>query len=307
MRILVTGSSGVVGRFLCAELVRLGHQVEKYDLRQRTDRRGRRSGSPQDIRDVAAMNTAASHVDGVIHLAAVSRCAPAEADPALAESVNVEGTRTVIEATRSGSRRRWMIFASSREVYGEPASVPVAEVEPVNPKSVYGRSKAAGEQLVETAFGANGGRAMILRLTNLYGSPTDYGDRVIPAFVRAALNGSVLEVRGPHQILDILHVSDAVRAITTAAAKLESSSSGVQLLNVGRGKGISLRTLADQVVSCAKSRSMIREVAPVGWSPSRFVADIRRARAVLGWKPTIPLRSGLLALAKAYQMAPGPF
>ena len=252
------------------------------------------------------MNTAASHVDGVIHLAAISRCAPAEADPALAESVNVEGTRTVVEATRSGSRRRWIIFASSREVYGEPVHVPVTEGEPVNPKSVYGRSKAVGERLVETAFAADGGRAMILRLTNLYGSPMDYGDRVIPAFVRAALNGSILEVRGPHQVLDVLHVSDAVRAITTAAAQLESSSGGVQVLNVGRGQGISLRALADQVISCAKSRSMIREVAPVGWSPSRFVADIHRARAVLGWKPTIPLRRGLLALANAYQMAPGP-
>jgi UDP-glucose 4-epimerase len=305
MHVLVTGSSGVLGQPLCDELRRLGHEVDEYDLLPSSSPTRKSVAPPRDIRDAGSLKAAIAQADGVIHLAAVSRCAPAEADPALARSVNVEGTRTVADSVHSANPNAWLILSSSREVYGEQTKLPVGEDAPVTPKNVYGRSKAAAEEAVIKALDGNGGRATILRLTNLYGNPADYRDRAIPAFMSAAQRGSDLEVRGPDQLLDVLHVSDAVHAVIQTIDHLESSAGGIDVFNIASGQGVSLLTIAQKVVACTKSDSRINEVAPVAWTPSRYVADISRARASLRWQPTVSLDEGLRTLARAYQDSPG--
>jgi nucleoside-diphosphate-sugar epimerase len=300
MRILVTGSSGLIGHALCEELLRLGHQVDEYDLRPPPRRVQDAPSAPRDIRDRAAIQAAVDRANGVIHLAAISRCAPAEADPALTESINVEGTRAVAGSVAARGSDAWMIFASSREVYGEPNSIPVRERDAVNPKSVYGHSKASAEGVMRAHFGSNQGRALILRLTNVYGSRWDYPDRVVPAFLQAALAGRPLEVRGAEHTLDLLHLSDAVRAIVASAALLRSDSGGSDVINVASGTGVTLRDLASEAISCTRSSSSIHEVDPASWAPSRFVADIHRAREKLGWEPRVPLGAGLNDMARLF-------
>lgn len=300
MRVLVTGSSGLVGRPLCAALRSRGDSTVEYDLREPPEHDGRMGFEPCDIRDMNALRAATENVDGVVHLAAVSRCAPAEADPGFAHEINVGGTRGLLECLRSNGRSVWLIFASSREVYGEATSIPVSEATPVRPKAVYGLTKAQGERDVSRFVEERQGSAAILRFTNLYGSPWDYPDRVIPAFVTRARQNQLLEVRGPQQVLDFLHVNDAVRAIVEVAARFHSNSKGLEVINIASGKGCTLRALADDVVRLTESRSSIREVEPMAWTPSKFVADISRARHNLGWEPTISLAAGLGDLSAAY-------
>ncbi|MCI4327576.1 MAG: NAD(P)-dependent oxidoreductase [Thermoplasmata archaeon] len=304
MRVLVTGSSGLLGRPLCEAFRARGDVVDEFDLAPRPDRTRPSSFRSRDIRDPNSLGAAVAQVDGVVHLAAISRCAPAEADPAMAREINVGGTHNVLEALRAARRPSWFVFASSREVYGEAITLPVTEMFPVRPKAVYGQTKADGEAEVRRAAESTPRPSTILRFSNLYGSRWDYADRVIPAFVSRARRNDPLEVRGPGQVLDFLDVRDAVGAILRAADRSTASGGGVEVVNVASGQPFTLRELADRVVRLTGSHSTVREVAPVAWTPSKFVADISRARSVLGWEPSIPLDQGLADLSAEYAAAP---
>jgi nucleoside-diphosphate-sugar epimerase len=297
----VTGSSGLLGRPLCDALRRNGHAVDEFDLQPRPGASRTARFVRQDVLDPVAIQSAVEGMDGVVHLAAVSRCAPAEAAPAEAERVNVGGTQSVLDALHRAGDPAWFILASSREVYGEVDRIPVDESFPVHPKAVYGRTKAGAEAVVRRAALEDPRAATVLRLTNLYGSPWDFADRVIPAFLSRARRDETLEVRGPSQVLDFLHVLDAVGAICAVTERPPAPGvETVRTLNIASGEPCTLRGLAERVVRVTASRSRIQEVAPAAWTPSKFVADISRARTELAWGPTISLDAGLADLATQF-------
>ena len=170
-RILVTGSSGLIGRALLGVLAEDGIDTVPYDL-----------AAGQDICDPAQVTRALVGCDGVIHLAAISRVAWGETDPDLCRHINVTGTEVLLQAVLAQPRAPWMVFASSREVYGDPDALPVAETAPMLPVNHYGRSKADGERLVLAAR-ANGLRSAIVRLSSVYGSVHDHPDRAVPSLL----------------------------------------------------------------------------------------------------------------------------
>ena len=90
-----------------------------------------------DVRDPRQVHAAVDGCGGVIHLAAVSRVATAQRDPGLCEATNVGGLSNVLQAAASSSRQPWVVFASSREVYGQPEQLPVREDSPLQPMNVY--------------------------------------------------------------------------------------------------------------------------------------------------------------------------
>lgn len=146
MRTLITGSSGLVGAEMAAALRALGHEVVDFDIaRMPAD------GLAEDIRNLDVLSDRMRGCDGIVHLAAVSRVAWGERDPELCHSVNVDGTRRVVDAALSQPRIPWLIFASSREVYGDPDVLPVTEDAPMIAANHYGRSKVEGERLVAAA------------------------------------------------------------------------------------------------------------------------------------------------------------
>ena len=108
--ILVTGSSGLIGRHLTAVLRDRGLEVRGFDIREALE---------QDTRRVDQLATAVKEVRGIVHLAAVSRVVWAEQQPILAESVNVEALRQILELISRKAEKPWIIFGSSREVYGD--------------------------------------------------------------------------------------------------------------------------------------------------------------------------------------------
>jgi UDP-glucose 4-epimerase len=294
-RILVTGSAGVVGRALSKVVRSAGYEVVGFDLR---DAEGRTTSNEpaHDVRDLAAIRKVTDELVGVIHLAAISRGAPAEADPALAGAVNVRGTWNVLEALRTANSPAWFILASSREVYGEPEVLPVGENHPTRPKGVYGRTKLEAERAVLAQCESSPRPFAILRFTNLYGDANDYPERVIPAFVQGALEGKPLEVRGPSNVLDFLHLRDAVSAIAATASRLSSGDPVPSPLNITSGEGITLADLAETIIQLTRSSSPVRTTQPVSWTPSGFVGDSAKAREFLGWHPTVSFDSGLRTL-----------
>lgn len=139
--IAITGSEGLIGRAVVSAFQTLGYRLRRFDLRLPVGHPGR-----GNVLDAGAVARLVADCDGVIHLAAVSRVVWGERDPELCWATNVDGLRNVLDATHRQPRRPWVIFASSREVYGQPSVLPASEETPREPVNIYGRSKVMGEE-----------------------------------------------------------------------------------------------------------------------------------------------------------------
>jgi nucleoside-diphosphate-sugar epimerase len=241
-----------------------------------------------------------SDVDGAIHLAAVSRVIWGERDPDGCWSTNVGGTRNVLEAARRAPRAPWVIFASSREVYGEPEALPATEDAPLRPVNMYGRTKVEGERLVEVARDA-GLRACTVRLSNVFGSVSDHADRVVPAFVRAALLDGELRIDGAEHTFDFTHTDDVARGIVRLADLLASGAPLLPPIHFVTGRPTTLGELARLVVQLAGTSATLRAALPRNFDVARFYGDSKRARRLLDWHPQVDLRDGLARLISAFR------
>jgi UDP-glucose 4-epimerase len=292
-KILVTGSAGLIGRRLVHRLHSDGYEVVGLDLCSRL------SAERGDVRDPPRIARALVGCQGVIHLAAVARVLEAAADPERCRSTNITGTRVVVQEAIRASACRWALFASSREVYGQPAQLPVTESAPTHPLNLYGRSKLVGERIVRRAE-RDGLAAGIVRLTNTYGSTNDHPDRVVPAFVRAAVSGAPIRVEGTGNRLDLLHVDDVVAGLVKLAARLASTGRSVPTVHLVSGTEVSIGDLARLCRSAAGTDSPIEIAQPRKGHVSHFVGDPTFSNQLLDWSPTVPLRDGVTRLVAAF-------
>jgi nucleoside-diphosphate-sugar epimerase len=297
-RILITGSRGLIGSALCAALRSAGHEAVGIDLRGRPSK-----GDHGDIRDTDLLDRRLEGCAGVVHLAAISRVAWGQRAPALCWETNVTATQRLLDAALSVARRPWLLFASSREVYGEPEQVPVDEDSPPRPINIYGRSKIEGERITLAAREA-GLTTAVVRFSNVYGSMRDHPDRVVPAFARGAALGGTLRVCGSETVLDFTHVEDAVRGIM---AVIEQLAANTRLLPVHlvTGTGTSLGELAALAQAVRGSRCKVLEAPAQSYDVSRFVGDPSRARALLGWQAQIDIAAGMARLVHDFASAAG--
>lgn len=292
-RILITGSAGLVGGALQRALVEHGFEVVGLDLRSSGASRG-------DVRDLEAVRRAVGGCDGIVHLAAVSRVLWGEQDPELCLSTNVGGLRNVLAAAAASKRRPWFVFASSREVYGQPELLPATEDAPLRPVNVYGRSKVEGERLVEAA-GRDGVRVGIIRLSNVYGSIDDHADRVVPAFARAAVEGAPLRVDGQEHTFDFTYIDDVTHGIEALVRLLLAGEVAPPPLHFVTGVPTTLGELAEAAIEIAASTSTVQLAPPRDFDVARFYGSPERARTLLGWSPIVPVRDGLTRLIDAYR------
>ncbi|MBK8219277.1 MAG: NAD(P)-dependent oxidoreductase [Myxococcales bacterium] len=290
-RILITGSSGLVGAALARALERRGTEVVRFDLRA--------SGSAHgDVRERGHVAKAVDDVSGVVHLAAVSRVVWGERDPETCWATNVDGTRYVLEEAERASRRPWVIFASSREVYGQPEVLPATEDSPLRPVNIYGRSKVEGERLVDAARD-KGLRACTIRLSNVFGSPADHADRVIPAFARGALSGGELRVEGQTHTFDFTFVDDVVRGIASLVGVLSAGAIPPAPIHFVSGRPTTLGDLAALTIRIAGSKATIAHAPARTYDVGHFFGDSTRARQLLDWQPHVHLHEGLERLLRA--------
>ncbi len=291
--ILITGSAGLVGRALRRELEAHAYHVVGFDRRARAVEEG-------DVRDAERVAVALQGVSGVVHLAAVSRVVWAERDPAACWSTNVEGLHNILTCARSLAVPPWIVFASSREVYGLPTSLPVSEDAPLRPVNVYGRSKLAGEELIRAAR-RDGLRACVVRLSNVYGSTLDHADRVVPAFARAAVAGSRLRVDGADHEFDFTHVEDVAAGLYTLVDCLVRGVETPPPIHFVSGTSTTLGRLARLAISLAKSASKVEPGPERSFDVARFRGSGARARALLGWTPRIGIEHGLGRLVEEFR------
>lgn len=283
--ILITGSNGLVGTSVRAALEARGARVVGMDLLGTHTERG-------DVRDAALVTAALGGCCGVVHLAAVSRVVWAERDPRGCWDTNVLGLRNVIDAAEGHEHRPWLIFASSREVYGQSDHLPASEDAPLRPVNAYGRSKVEGERIVCSAR-SRGLRAAIVRLSNVYGSTADHADRVIPAFARASVFGSPLRVEGNDHTFDFTHVDDTTNGIIRLIDLLSADRDAPPPIQLLTGQPTKLGELASLAVELAGRDAAITQEEPRSYDVSKFYGSPARARQLLDWTPRVALREGL--------------
>jgi len=280
MRVLITGGAGFLGSHLADALVRRGDEVVVLDNYRRgrpenlRDVRDRVSLVQGDVRDEADLAQCLPGTEVVFHLAAQSNVMGSLEDLDYSFSSNVTGTFNVLQACVANGVRR-IVFASSREVYGDPASLPVREDAPLAPKNPYGASKVAGEAYCKAWQRSYGIECQVLRFANLFG-PRDR-DRVIPLWLERAALGEDLQLYGGDQVLDFLWVGQAVDGLM-AAARCELDGP----VNVGSGRGIRLGDLAARILGLRPTTSRLSVQGSRSVEVSRFVADTTRMRQVLG-------------------------
>ena len=282
---LVTGGAGFMGSHLVDALVAAGDEITVLDNLYRgalanIDRHvltGDVRFIEGDIRDHGVILEAAAGVDIVYHLAAQSNVIGATGDTDYSFTTNVTGTYNVLKAAACTGVRR-LVFASSREVYGEPESIPVPEIAPLNAKNAYGASKIAAEAYCSAWQSTTGLECQVLRFANVYG-PRDR-DRVIPIWFERARCGQPLELYGGEQIIDFVWIGTAIQALLAAAG---SEPTGP--INVGNGTAFTLPHLARRILKETGSASELRVLPARQIEVVRFVADVGRMRRVLGVTP----------------------
>jgi UDP-glucose 4-epimerase len=303
LRVLVTGGVGFMGSNLVRALEAVGAHVgvvsHSWPPQPESEPSARDSVTffKGDIRDPAVVDEAVVGCDVIFHLAGKSGPVASNASPLEDLDVNSRGTLTLLDSCRRLNRDVKIVFPSSRLVYGSVAKLPVSELEPTSPLSIYGIHKLAAEQYLLLYQRLYGMRASILRITNPYGPfqrPEQNRYGIVNWFIHEAMHGHTLTVYGKgKQLRDYIHVDDAVDAMLTAG--LSPAADG-KIFNVGSGRGVSFVDMAEHIIRAARSGHLQHVDWPADAAlveTGDFVADTSLIATQLGWKARIPLESGV--------------
>jgi UDP-glucose 4-epimerase len=294
-KILITGSKGLIGHALKSQLQVSGFQVIEIDLRYPQNH-----SNHGDVRDLKRLEVLSQDCCGIVHLAGVSRVIAGEKNPELCWDMNVNGTHAVLTAALKSISRPWVIYASSREVYGQQTLLPVKESAPLLPVNVYAKSKIAAENAV-LEYRAQGLQAAILRFSNVYGSLNDYEDRVIPAFCRAAALGGTIRIDGNHNIFDFTYIEDVVDGIIRAIDALRQGNDDLPAIHFTTGKGTTLLEAAMLAKKSSNFNISFQEMPSRIFDVASFYGDPSFALEHLGWKATVMIEEGINRLVRLFE------
>ncbi|MFI7112843.1 NAD-dependent epimerase/dehydratase family protein [Nonomuraea sp. NPDC050227] len=300
MRVLVTGGAGFIGSNLVDRLLADGHEVVAVDDLSSGSRDNlvnaaesdRFSLHVLDVRDPAIIGLAAELRPEVIcHLAAQISVRRSVADPVHDARLNVEGTASVLTAAKEGTTRK-VVFASSVAVYGRPATIPVPDDAPTDPRSPYAASKLSAEIYLATFRALYGLEYTTLVLSNVYGprqSP-DGEAGVVSIFTDALLNGTPTVLYGDGtQTRDYVYVDDVVDGFVRACG----SEGNGRRFNLGTGIQTTDRRLHSLIADAAGAQDKPGFAQPrVGDLPAMAVDPVP-AHEGLRWEPRTDLPTGV--------------
>lgn len=302
MRILITGGSGFIGSHLVQSALKRGDTVIVFDRRK--------SGLMQELEasdkrnftvvlgevtdgNLVARTLRQHHPDSVVHLAAITGIGTCRELPRESFETNVWGTYSVAMACIGSGAR--LIFASSREVYGETKFAASREGDLLVPNNLYGVTKLLAEATVTWAAARQGLKHTILRFTNVYGPGGDkYGLQVL---VQQAVRGERIRILGGHQVMNLVFVDDAVRSILMC---LDNENAIGKTLNVGSPDTVEMESLVKKILELTGKKSDVqycplREGETIFFNPS-----LEEVNRVLGWRPQVDLKSGLQQTVEWY-------
>ena len=305
MNILITGSSGQIGTNLALALVDRGHQVLGLDKRPN-------SWSQRFPTQVVDLNvpsaTAAPLVeiarqfkpDVIVHLAAWAKVHQLVKDPAKAFE-NVAMNFVALEAARQTGAA--IVFGSSREVYGDVLRHVTDEsmTDFVIAESPYSASKIAGEAFFSSYARCYGVKTLVFRFSNVYGrfdNDLDRMERVIPLFVRKIWLEEPITVFGRDKMLDFTYVDDCINGIVAGIDALATGRVVDQTINLAYGQGHTLFDLVTLIELATGKQARATYAPSQTGEVTRYVADISKARSLLGYTPRTPLSRGIVEYVK---------
>lgn len=304
--VLVTGGAGFIGSHTVDRLLGSGCRVVVLDNFSSGQRANLAAwdGDPRleiveaDVADplepaLAALTRRLGRIERIVHLAAQTAVGRSLLDPFEDLRTNYLGTVQVLEyARRNGVRK--VVLASSSAVYGDDVALPAREDAPPRPLSPYGVDKLSGEHYLDYCRSVHGLAGTAFRFFNVYGPRQDPGSPysgVISIFARAALAGAPLVIYGDgEQSRDFVFVGDVAQAVAETAL---GGSAEAAVVNLGSGEETTINALARAIIELAGSDGPVRHEAPRPGDIYRSVADIDRARSLLGFCPAVGLGDGL--------------
>ena len=324
----VTGGAGFIGSNYVARLLERGERVTIYDNLSR-------AGAPRnlnwlqekfgekafelvvgDVRDAGQLVVSARSADIIVHLAGQVAVTTSVVKPREDFEINALGTFNVLEAARLNQRNPIFLYASTNKVYGGMDDVKVVEkgerweyeglpfgapeTQPLDFHSPYGCSKGTGDQYVRDYSRIYGLRSVVLRQSCIYG-PRQFGvedQGWVAWMIIAAVTGKPITIYGDgKQIRDLLHVYDLLDAYDAVIRNIDRVQGDV--FNLGGGSENTMSIWTEFGPRLEKLLGRTLPVARGDWRPGDqkvFVADVRKAQRLLGWKPKYDVDKGVRQL-----------
>jgi nucleoside-diphosphate-sugar epimerase len=300
-KVLLTGGAGFIGSHIAERLLAGGHSVVVLDnlYAGKMQNLKRYSDDPNfrfvkgDIRDKKTVDAAMAGIDAVIHQAAITSVPLSIKNPKFVYSVNVAATMSLLESCVKNEVARF-VFASSSSVYGAAKKMPVSENAPTRPLSPYGESKLHVEKYCQKFWNEHGLDTVCLRYFNVYGPRQTAGQYagVISRFFDRLKNKLPPIIYGDgKQTRDFVYVDDVVEATILA---LDCEKAAGKIVNIGTGKATSLNQFSRTFMKLMRcSNIKPKYVAPRAGDIRHSLADITKAKEILGYRPKVSLEQGL--------------
>jgi len=296
---LVSGGAGFIGSHLVEELIARGEKVRVLDnfstgkrrnLEPWLDRIELIEGSVED-REIC--KNSVQGVEVVLHQAAVCSVPRSVENPLATNATNVTGTLNLLWACREAGVRRF-VCAGSSSVYGDSEVLPKVETMTPKPCSPYAVSKLVKEHYCIVFYRLYGLETVVLRYFNVYGSRQDADSAyaaVIPSFVQALIRGGRAKIYGDgEQSRDFTYVRDCVQANLLACQEVRAVG---EVFNIASGRRTTINDLYDRIADLLGSGDRATYETPRRGDVRHSLADIGKAKRLLGYDPVYTIDQGL--------------
>ena len=299
MNCLVTGGAGFIGSNLTKALLEVGHSVRILDNFSTGKREnlgpfeGKIEVIEGDLRSYHIVHEAVRDIEVVFHQGALPSVPRSINDPITTNQVNVEGTLNILDAAKDAGVRR-VIYASSSSIYGENPALPKQEDMTPLPISPYAVAKLAGEKYCQAFTRSYGLETVALRYFNVFGTGQDPKSQyaaVIPLFITAFLDGGQIRINGDgEQSRDFTFIDNVVQANMKAATAQDASG---EVFNVACGDRTSLNQILDNLRKVTEVDVEVIYDQDRPGDVKHSLADITKARNILGYNPSVTAEEGL--------------
>jgi len=300
MRYLVTGAAGFIGSNLAEGILAAGHRVVGIDnfltgKRENIESfRDRMEFHEGDIRDLPLVRQLCEGVDFVLHHAALASVPWSVDDPVLAHDHNVTGTLNVLVAARDAGVKR-VVAAVTSAAYGDTEVMPCREDQPVESLSPYAATKLMDEMYAALFSKIYGLPTVGLRYFNVFGKRQDPDSAyaaAIPVFVQKALQGEPPVIFGDgEQTRDFVYIEDVIEA-NLRACEAGPEADG-QVFNIGTGKSVTVNALCNRILELLDVDIVPKHGPMRKGDVLHSLADIEKARRILGFSPVFDVMTGL--------------
>ena len=315
MRVLVTGGTGYIGSTAVEILLNQGFEISILD----DCSMGHADTVPAGVRfiqgsllNVGEVAEALSGCDAVMHFAGKSLVGESVEKPDLYHSVNVDGTRIVLDQMRKQKITK-IVFSSSAATYGEPKVVPILETSETVPTNPYGATKLAIDHMITAESAAYGISAASLRYFNVAGAlKADRGwlaerhnpeTHLIPNVLRSTTDNPVMIFGTDWPTADGTCIRDYVHVIDLLDAHIKALNSlhapGHEIYNLGSGSGYSVREVVAAASAAIGHHIPFIDSPRRAGDPAVLIADISKAKTQLDWEPTRDLNTMVSDTLKA--------